>query len=273
MEPNNNNSNKRITWNEQDFPAPEKPEIGIEFYNVNSGETRVCDSEALITAFYNSSNLHVNAAVGQDIGWRLAKETIRRMRNIQDDEDELERIVRKFRLNDETEITDSHILTYMFQKDLRRKQREESSKQNSHRAQYERDLQDLDLEAHVDTEEDELDDQPAGPRRTTATSAPARRLSPRDAKLLADAQKREANIEAGRPINEGIEGADEALTAAVANDDDALTEEEQTAKDEAELAELQKQEDAEKEAAKLKPATPNKPVAKPRTKSDNKSNS
>lgn len=56
--------------------------MAINYYNIRTKETRVADSEPLIYALYNSSNLGVNSNQGQDFGWRLAAEVVVEMNRI-----------------------------------------------------------------------------------------------------------------------------------------------------------------------------------------------
>lgn len=288
MEPNNQQNARTVKWNPSDFPTPDKPTIGIKFYNINSGEERMCDTEALITAFYNSSNLHVNATVGQDLGWRLSKETVRRMRDIQEDEEKMEKIVRRFRLNEESEVTDSHVLTYIFQQDLTNARKSEESKQGQFARQYEEDIRSLDDEPSADQDDGEGD----GPAPLKPAAAPRRnvRLTPAQQKALDDSRKREANLEAGRPINEGIDqppeqpqeeipeeelepetsgngddGADQAPPA-----DEAAQDEGSGEGSEPETApEPTPEKPANKPASRSGRKPTNKPVAKPTQNSDN----
>lgn len=276
MEPQQHTNPRTVKWNPHDFPPVEKPTIGIKFFNVNSGEEKVCDTEALITAYYNSSNLHVNAMVGQDLGWRLAKETVARMRSIQGDDDQIEKIVRKFRLNDETEVTDSHVLTYIFHEDLKKAQRAEDTKQGAFQRKYEEDIRSLDApQATSDDNEDTNQTQPA------ATPPRDVRLTPAQQKQEEDARKREANLEAGRPINEGIDAPEipqddtpeeEVLADLEAEEiaENGTTGEGQSTEEETPPQEESSSESTE-EQPPLKPAK--KTVAKKDKKADNKNQS
>lgn len=58
---------------------------GISFFNIKSGEMRVCEGEPMIAAFWASSNLGPNANKGQDFGWRLSPETITELESIKQD--------------------------------------------------------------------------------------------------------------------------------------------------------------------------------------------
>lgn len=94
--------------------------MAIKFFNIRSGETRICDTEPMIAAYYNSSNEGPNAQGGQDFGWRLAPETVARMREIQSDQSALDRIKLNFQLADEPKNTD--ILRWISLQDSREEQ-------------------------------------------------------------------------------------------------------------------------------------------------------
>lgn len=50
--------------------------MAIKYTNIKNGETRVAESEPMIAAMHNSSDLGPNAQHGQDFGWRLAPEVV-----------------------------------------------------------------------------------------------------------------------------------------------------------------------------------------------------
>lgn len=79
----------------------------VKFKNLVSDEERVAESEPLITALYNSSNLHANARLGQDLGWRLAPEVVIEMRRISQDPTQMQFIASKSQKPvDEVSMTD-----------------------------------------------------------------------------------------------------------------------------------------------------------------------
>lgn len=117
--------------------------MAIKFYNIKYGETRTVDTAPMLAAFFNSTNLHVNAMVGQDLGWRIAPETIKQMREIQDDEDKMAKIEKMFQLP-EGEIQDIHILNYISIQDAKKAARKMETVENNYEQEYQDQLRALD---------------------------------------------------------------------------------------------------------------------------------
>ena len=108
----------------------------IKFYNIRSGETRECETPESIAAFYNSTNLHVNAMLGQDFGWRIAPETIGRMDEIRADQVLLDRISQAFNLP-QGEVKDIDVLAWISLQDARGKSSEVQEDQAKFEREYE----------------------------------------------------------------------------------------------------------------------------------------
>lgn len=89
--------------------------MAVKFFNVYSRETRVCETEPMIAAFWGSSDRSPNVTQGQDRGWRLAPETVVEIRRIQADPAALQTVALTYRLPLEN-ITESDILTYISEK-------------------------------------------------------------------------------------------------------------------------------------------------------------
>jgi hypothetical protein len=53
---------------------------GIAFFNVKSGDTHYAKLEPTIAAYINSSDMGINASRGQDFGWKLAPEWVKKVR-------------------------------------------------------------------------------------------------------------------------------------------------------------------------------------------------
>lgn len=66
--------------------------MAIKFKNIRSDEVRVAESEPMIAAMFNSSNLGPNEKQGQDFGWRLAPEVVIEMKRIRRDRRTMESI-------------------------------------------------------------------------------------------------------------------------------------------------------------------------------------
>lgn len=110
--------------------------MAIKFFNIHSGEEREVDTEPMIAAFYNSTNLHINAMVGQDFGWRIAPETIERIEAIKSDEAVLLRIASKFNLLLDG-ISDTDILHWISIEDAKAKESNSEAGQNNYAREYE----------------------------------------------------------------------------------------------------------------------------------------
>lgn len=70
--------------------------MAIMFYNIKSGERRLCETEPMISAHFNSSDRNPNAHQGQDMGWRLAPETVIEMERISQDPSSMHQIATSF---------------------------------------------------------------------------------------------------------------------------------------------------------------------------------
>lgn len=68
---------------------------GIEFFNIKTGETHYAVLGPQIQAFINSSDMGINASHGQDFGWRLGKEWVKKVRVFRSKEDKMERLTEK----------------------------------------------------------------------------------------------------------------------------------------------------------------------------------
>ena len=62
-----------------------KNQTGIEFFNVNTGESRIAATAEHIAAFFNSSDQGPNAHNKQDFGWRLSPETVVELEQVKED--------------------------------------------------------------------------------------------------------------------------------------------------------------------------------------------
>lgn len=68
---------------------------GIGFFNIKTGETHYARLDPQIQAFINSSDLGINASRGQDFGWRLAPEWVKRVKDFRRNEMKMERLTDK----------------------------------------------------------------------------------------------------------------------------------------------------------------------------------
>lgn len=97
---------------------PDAPK-GISFYSVKGDETRFAKSSAQIQAYINSSNMGINASRGQDKGWRLSADWVKRVRAFQADEDRMDRLSAKLRLEDGVTPNTIQILHYLYGRQIR----------------------------------------------------------------------------------------------------------------------------------------------------------
>lgn len=115
----------------------------ITFFNIKSGEVKEVDTEPTLAAFYNSTDQHVNAHVGQDMGWRLAPETIKRIREIKTDQRLMDRIATTFQLPDDG-VSDTDVLRWISLEDARKEAEKTQVSESDHKATYEAQLRALD---------------------------------------------------------------------------------------------------------------------------------
>lgn len=122
----------------------------IKFFNVKTGETRILDPatmdpqfiEPAISALYNSSNLHVNATRGQDFGWRISPETVKRIRDIKRDDLMINRIAAGTQILPEN-LQDTDILTWIVKDDARKEALKNEEAAGDYNQQYEDELRQI----------------------------------------------------------------------------------------------------------------------------------
>lgn len=111
----------------------------IEFFNVRSGERKEVETPEMIAAFYNSTDQHVNARVGQDMGWRIGPKTIERMNDIRRSQTTLDRIAQAFSLP-QGEVADTDIINWISLEDERKKHNDQAQDEQDYQLQYEQEL-------------------------------------------------------------------------------------------------------------------------------------
>ncbi len=114
--------------------------MAIEFFNVKSGERKKVVTEPMISAYYNSSNQHVNATRGQDFGWRLAPATIKRIQDIKRDFNLMNQVASTFRIPLDS-ISDTDVLRWISREDA--KQEAATTQEADYTQQYEEELRAL----------------------------------------------------------------------------------------------------------------------------------
>jgi len=111
----------------------------IEFYNIRSGERKEVETPEMIAAFYNSTDQHVNARVGQDMGWRIGPKTIERMNEIRRSQTTLDRIAQAFSLP-QGEVQDTDIINWISLEDEREKANSQATAEQDYQAEYEAEI-------------------------------------------------------------------------------------------------------------------------------------
>lgn len=113
--------------------------MAIKFTNIRSGEVKVATEEPMIAAYYNSGDSHPNAQGGQDFGWRLAPETVKRMKEVKANPQNMNTIAASFSVLLE-DIKDSHILHWISMQDEQAKNQGQLEDETTHARKYEDDL-------------------------------------------------------------------------------------------------------------------------------------
>lgn len=144
-----NRKKKQPTREEMRGIDPNAPK-GVSFYNTKSGETRYAKSSAQIQAYVNSSNMGINASRGQDYGWKLGAEWVKRIRRFREDEDKMDTLAAKLRLDDGVSPSDMQIILYIYGRQIRAYARRKGENEETFEQQY---LQDV-------NEDDASDDDP-----------------------------------------------------------------------------------------------------------------
>lgn len=88
---------------------------GIPFFSIKTGETHWCKLEPTIQAYINSSDMGINASRDQDYGWRLAPEWVQKIRAFKRDRTSMSILTSK---NDGRKPTTTQILYYMYGEEL-----------------------------------------------------------------------------------------------------------------------------------------------------------
>lgn len=124
--------------NTKDNQVAAEPVLGgIPFFNIHSKETRVCQTEEHIAAFYNSSDLGPNAKNRQDRGWRLDPEIVIEMEEIQADESRMAEIAKQFSIPEEN-VEPYHILKVIAARILKENKAKLPKEEGAYASEYER---------------------------------------------------------------------------------------------------------------------------------------
>jgi hypothetical protein len=106
---------------------------GIAFYNVKSGETHYAKLEPTIAAYINSSDMGINASRGQDFGWKLGADWVKRVRDFRRDTLQMQILTSK---NSGQKPSTVQILYYLYGEDLRAYEEEVVENENPYEDEY-----------------------------------------------------------------------------------------------------------------------------------------
>lgn len=89
---------------------------GVGFFNIKTGDTHYAKSEAQIQGYINSSDMGINASRGQDFGWRIDPEWVKKVKAFRADDTRMSMLVAK---NNGQNPTTPQILYTLYGDELR----------------------------------------------------------------------------------------------------------------------------------------------------------
>jgi hypothetical protein len=110
---------------------------GIGFYSIKEGITHYLKNEPGIAAYINSSDMGVNASRGQDFGWRLEAEWVKRVKAFRRDRTQMQILAAA---NGGQKPTTVQILYYLYGEEMRAYQEELEENENPFEEQYQQDI-------------------------------------------------------------------------------------------------------------------------------------
>lgn len=113
---------------------------GIGFFNIKSGDTHYCKLEPTIAAYINSSDMGINASRDQDFGWRLDPSWVKKVRNFRNDENKMDTLAAKLRLEDGVFPSTIQILYYLYGREVRAYLQRVKEDDTPFEDQYQRDI-------------------------------------------------------------------------------------------------------------------------------------
>ena len=112
--------------------------MSVKFFSVRSGEVVHAETEPMIAAYFNSSDLNPNGIV-QDYGWRIHPQMKAQIAELEEDEEFIDSLAAKLEIPVENVAT-YHVLKYISDKEDREKRKAEKAKGNEYQEQYDREL-------------------------------------------------------------------------------------------------------------------------------------
>lgn len=112
--------------------------MAVKFFSVRSGEVVLAETEPMIAAYFNSSDLNPNGIV-QDYGWRIHPDMKAQILELEDDEEFIEKLADKLQIPVENVAT-YHVLKYISDKEDREKRKKDEANGNQFQEQYDAEL-------------------------------------------------------------------------------------------------------------------------------------
>jgi hypothetical protein len=138
---------------------------GIGFFSIKTGETHYAKLEPTITAYINSSDMGINASRGQDFGWRLEAAWVKKIRDFRSDEDKMDTLAAKLRLEDGVSPSATQILYYIYGRQVRAYLQHLKEESTPFEEQYQQDISagrkpssELPKEPALDTVSEDVDE-------------------------------------------------------------------------------------------------------------------
>lgn len=110
---------------------------GVGFFNIKSGDVHYAKLEPTIQAYINSSDMGINASRGQDFGWRLDKEWVKKVKGFRQNTTGMQLLTAQ---NGGQKPTTVQILRYIYNEQIRAYQEELEDNENPFEEQYQRDI-------------------------------------------------------------------------------------------------------------------------------------
>ena len=133
--------------------ALEEPQ-GVPFFSIKTGETHYCKLEPTIAAYINSSDMGINASRGQDYGWKLGAEWVKRIRDFKRNQTQVSILTAK---NGGQKPTTVQILYYLYAEELAAYYESQEEFDSPYADQYQKDISTRETAPEVKPEEGPAD--------------------------------------------------------------------------------------------------------------------
>lgn len=114
----------------------EQPQ-GVPFFSVKTGETRHAKMEPQIQAYINSSDMGINASRGQDFGWRLGADWVKKLKAFRNDANKMSILAAR---TDGRKVTEVQMLYFLYGEELRAFRDQQEEEANPFEDQYQSDI-------------------------------------------------------------------------------------------------------------------------------------